>query len=105
MRCACLRWTGCELAGERRDFCRRSNGLVSSGESARVPAMKWVWECDVAGDEMGLGSKCTILLKKIFKFNVQVSTSIFKLNIRWCKSWVTISSSGGSYIYLQRKGY
>nr|POE95881.1 hypothetical protein CFP56_23626 [Quercus suber] len=25
--------------------------------------------------------------------NIQVPTSIFKLNIRWCKSWVSISSS------------
>ncbi|KAK4570714.1 hypothetical protein RGQ29_029527 [Quercus rubra] len=39
-------------------------------------------------------SKSTILLKKIFKFNFQVPTSIFKLNIRWCKSWVPISISG-----------
>ncbi|KAF3950137.1 hypothetical protein CMV_024069 [Castanea mollissima] len=36
------------------------------------------------------------------------SSYIFKLNIRWCKSWVPISSNGdllGSYIYLQREGY
>ncbi|KAF3964402.1 hypothetical protein CMV_011297 [Castanea mollissima] len=39
-------------------------------------------------------SKSTILLKKIFQFNFQVPTSIFKLNIRWCKSWVSILSSG-----------
>nr|POE86845.1 hypothetical protein CFP56_24842 [Quercus suber] len=35
-------------------------------------------------------SKSTILLKKKFEFNSQVPTSTFKLNIRWCKSWVPI---------------
>nr|POF23545.1 hypothetical protein CFP56_47970 [Quercus suber] len=32
--------------------------------------------------------------RKIFEFNFQVPTSIFNLNIRWCKSWVPISISG-----------
>lgn len=42
-------------------------------------------------------SKSTSFLKNIFKWNFQVPTSIFKLNIRWCKVCAPISSSGGLF--------
>nr|POF12357.1 disease resistance protein rpm1 [Quercus suber] len=65
--------------------------------SSSEDSHKWVLrhsESCLFVEEDELLSKYTILLKKIFKFNFQVPPSIFKLNIRWCKSWVLISRSG-----------